>query len=149
MSVLVCCHNCHFRFSTTSLNSYHSKDLKKCNGKKAMQQPTKPSWGAPNILHIPHIHWTNTDSTILLLLRSSDPPFAFYLTRRMGQLFPLLIFSIAVNFSSFIIGSNLWLRTTAMTPMHAADRFVWSYFSPHSDGPISPSLCFFSPWYCN
>jgi hypothetical protein len=67
----------------------------------------------------------NTDSAISLLLRPVDPPFALYRTRTMGQLFPpLLIFSIAVNFSSFIIGSDLWVRTTAMTPMHAADRFV-------------------------
>ena len=109
-----------------------------------MQRPTKPSWGAPNIIHIPHIHWVNTDSAISLLSRPVDPHFALYRTRTMGQLFPpLLIFSIAVNFSSFIIGSDLWVRTTGMTPMHAADRFVWSYFLPHSDGPISPSLCYF------
>ena len=74
------------------------------------------------------------------------PAFCFISgTRTMGQLFPpLLIFSITVNFSSFVIGSDLRVRTMGITPMHAADRFVWFYFLPHMQRTyFTRSLLFF------
>ena len=114
----------------------HSKDLKK------MQRPTKPSRGAPNVLKIPHIHWMNTDNTILLLLWSSNPPLAFYLTPRMGPLWLLLIYSVAVIFSPFFLGGDHWVSSATVR-----DGFVCT---------TQRRTCFtlslyliISPWYCN